>query len=153
MSFVKEFREQSAVIPYRRRKGKAEVLLVTSLDTGRWVLPKGGVEPGMTARKSAEKEAYEEAGIEGVVSKQSLGQYRYAKSERKSGGLCRVEVFSMEVSKELDDWPEKDKRTRSWMSIKDAADSVAEKKLRKIISQFAVAFPGLKFKEKALKAQ
>ena len=80
---------QSAVLPYRRRDGNLEVLLITSRGGRRWVLPKGIVEPGMTAPVSAAKEAREEAGIEGAVSERVLGSYR----QDKWGGTCRIEVF------------------------------------------------------------
>jgi len=134
------FKQQSAVIPYRWRKGKLEILLITSMDTGRWVLPKGGIERDLTPCKSAEKEAYEEAGIRGRVAKQSVGVYTYVKSEQKGGLVCRVQVFPMDVQTELTDWPEKEMRTRTWMKTNDAAQNVQEKKLRKIISDFAKAF-------------
>ena len=40
---------QSAVLPYRQGPDGLEVLLVTSRKRSRWVLPKGIVEPGLTA--------------------------------------------------------------------------------------------------------
>jgi len=59
--------ERSGVIPYGRRDGAVEVLLITSSDGQHWVIPKGVIEPGMSAAESAAKEAYEEAGIRGRV--------------------------------------------------------------------------------------
>lgn len=138
------FREQSAVIPYRTRDGAVEVLLVTSLDTGRWVLPKGHIDDGLSARQSAEKEAFEEAGITGAVAKKSIGFYRYTKTDKKGGGLRRVEVYPMAVKAELDEWPEKDKRKRRWMHPGDAARLVAEKKLGKILQTFSDLLDDLK---------
>jgi 8-oxo-dGTP pyrophosphatase MutT (NUDIX family) len=141
MSNGKEFREQSAVIPYRKKNDGVEVLLITSLDTGRWVLPKGHIEKGLSARESAEKEAFEEAGIKGDVAKQSVGAYRYAKTDKKGGGMRRVSVFPMEVQSELDEWPEKGKRTRRWMDVEAAAQAVDEKKLGKILLSFLQTQP------------
>ena len=137
MAEQEKVRPQSAVLPYRRCKGGVEVLLVTSLDTGRWVLPKGNVEPGMSARESAEKEAYEEAGIRGSADKESMGAFTYLKTEKKGGGVREVEVFPMEVTKTLDDWPEKNTRKRKWMSVEKAAGAVLEKKLKKLLTLFA----------------
>lgn len=139
MANEREFREQSAVLPYRKEKGGVEVLLVTSLDTGRWVLPKGHVEAGLTPRESAEKEAFEEAGITGIVAQNFIGAYRYAKTEKKGGGMRRVEIYPMEVLAQLDDWPEKNKRKRAWMEVEKAAKAVSEKKLGKILLSFAGA--------------
>lgn len=141
MSSAKDFRDQSAVIPYRRHKNGMEVLLITSRDSGRWVLPKGHVEPDLTARESAAKEAYEEAGIEGVVAKRCVGVYRYAKTDGKGPDECRVEVYPMEVRNQLDDWPEKDCRRRAWMDVGEAARRVDEKKLGKLLLSFAGGVP------------
>ena len=120
---------QSAVLPYRLRDGDPEVLLITSRGGRRWVLPKGIVEPGMTAPASAAKEAREEAGIEGAVSKRSLGSYRQA----KWGGTCRIEVFPLRVTAEFADWPEAGIRRREWLPLSAAIERVGSKKLRRII--------------------
>ena len=128
---------QSAVLPYRWRDGKLRILLVTSLDTGRWVLPKGHIDPDHSPRQSAEKEAFEEAGVRGDVAKKNVGSYTYRKLTNKGGHECVVEVFPMDVKKELDDWPEKNKRKRAWMSASKAMAAVAETDLRKLIRRFA----------------
>ena len=123
---------QSAVIPYRVKKKGMEVLLVTSSSGRRWVAPKGLVESGMTAWDSAAKEALEEAGVLGKVSKELLGSYRY----EKWGGQCEVEVYAMRVTEELSEWDEDD-RDRAWYSPEEAADLVKEKALSKMILRFA----------------
>ncbi|MCP4328398.1 MAG: NUDIX domain-containing protein [Alphaproteobacteria bacterium] len=120
---------QSAVLPYRQGAKGLEVLLVTSRKGSCWVLPKGIVEPGLTAAESAVKEAREEAGVDGPVGTEDFGRYRY----KKWGGTCTVEVFPMEVRSEMDDWPESDMRQREWMTVSEAARRVDKKKLRKII--------------------
>lgn len=127
---------QSAVIAYRVRKQSLQIVLVTSRDTQRWVLPKGHIETGLTARDSAAQEAYEEAGIEGTVARISIGTYQYTKVEQKGGGLRRVEVFPMEVSRIRRNWPEKTLRRRKWMTIDDAVSAVAERKLKRLLTQF-----------------
>jgi hypothetical protein len=88
------------------------------------------VSRGLDARTSATKEAYEEAGISGKVSKQRIGRFTY----EKWGGRCLVTVYLMKVKKELDRWPEMD-RKRKWVNISKAQKMVDEKKLRKIISK------------------
>ncbi|SCA57956.1 NUDIX hydrolase [Candidatus Terasakiella magnetica] len=142
-----EYRKQSSVIPYRRHKGKFEILLLTSLSTGRFVLPKGTIEPNMKARHSAEKEAYEEAGVKGILLKPIIGEYKYKKTPQKGGYHCRVKVFALEVRKELDEWPEMHKRTKMWVSPAKAIKSVKEKKLKKILISFAETLPRLKNKK------
>lgn len=122
---------QSAILPYRLRGDDLEVLVITSRKGKRWVLPKGIVEPGMTAAASAAKEAREEAGVEGRVMAQSLGTYEYD----KWGGTCAVEVFPMKVTRELEEWPEGAFRRRRWLALEDAAKRLDHARLGKILGR------------------
>jgi 8-oxo-dGTP pyrophosphatase MutT (NUDIX family) len=65
--------KQSGVIPYRKKQGKIEVMLITSRNKGRWIIPKGVIEPDLNPRASAAKEAFEEAGVQGDVHSKLLG--------------------------------------------------------------------------------
>ena len=120
---------QSAVLPYRIRNNDPEILLITSRKGKRWVVPKGVVEPDLTPSDPAAKEAMEEAGVAGEVSEQVLGNYSYT----KWGGVCRVQVFLMKVTTELDTWPEDNMRHREWLTIDVAAKRVTEPRLRDLI--------------------
>jgi len=128
--------QQCAVIAYRHRKQRLQIALVTSLETRRWVLPKGNIERGLSARASASMEAYEEAGLEGDVAKDRIGIYEYEKSEIKGGGRRQVSVFPMAVSRIRRDWPEKSMRRRKWMTIDDAKSAVDEIDLKDLIAEF-----------------
>jgi phosphohistidine phosphatase len=108
---------QSAALPFRIGPCGVEVLLVTSRRGGRWILPKGIVEPGQSADRSAAREAYEEAGLTGQVDGRPIGSYRC----EKWGGVCTVEVFPMRVAEVLADWPERNERSRRWHGWEDAA--------------------------------
>jgi 8-oxo-dGTP pyrophosphatase MutT (NUDIX family) len=130
---------QCAAIAYRQHKHGLQIVLVTSMETRRWVLPKGNIENGMTAAESAALEAYEEAGVEGDISPDPIGTYDYEKADGKGGGLRRVAVFPMAVTRIRGKWPEKEQRRRKWMSVEDAALAVNEKKLKKLLAQFAGA--------------
>lgn len=123
------FYNQSGVIPYRRNGDHLEVLLITSRRRSRWIIPKGVVDPGNTPVESACKEAYEEAGVTGTPSSTQLGEYSYD----KWGGKCSVKVYLMRVDKILETWPEKQERTRRWMTVEEAAKEVRETKLKEII--------------------
>jgi 8-oxo-dGTP pyrophosphatase MutT (NUDIX family) len=113
--------DQSGVIPYRFNKGTIEVLLITSLKRKKWIIPKGYIEFNLSPFESAKKEAYEEAGIIGSNETVELGAVKIIKGI----GNCYLKVYSMEVVKLLDDYPEKELRKRKWMAIKDAADSIS----------------------------
>ena len=122
------FYRQSAVIPYRFRLGKPEILLITSRHRSRWVIPKGIIEPDLSPAASAAKEALEEAGVEGRVGTEPIGSYQYD----KWGGTCDVEVFVLEVDRVHDEWAEAH-RQRLWMSPAAAAERVDEEGLQRLI--------------------
>ena len=128
--------KQAGVIAHRIHKGALEIVLVTSLDSQRWVLPKGHVDPGMSANQAALIEAYEEAGVEGSISDEPFGIYDYTKSEQKNGDFCRVKVFPMKVKTVLNEWPESNLRERTWMSFAQASKRVEEKDLKKLLIKF-----------------
>jgi len=108
---------QSAVIPYRKKHKRIEILLITSSSNKHWVVPKGIWEPGLSARDSAAKEALEEAGVEGIIDVDPLGSYVY----NKWGGECRVVIFPMRVGHVVNkkQWQESH-RQRQWCSVRKA---------------------------------
>lgn len=112
-------------------------MLITSLGTRRWILPKGNIEPGLTIRESAEFEAFEEAGVMGNLHAGSIGSYTYEKTDEDEDTLHHVKVFPLEVSQILDEFPDHEKRERQWMSVADAADAVDEPDLKALIGKFA----------------
>jgi len=128
--------QQAAILPYAFRKGRLKLLLVTSTSGKRWILPKGHIEPDLTALESAEIEALEEAGVVGATDPRCIGAYNYRKSADKGGSLYRVRVFAMAVTRVLDDYPEKALRKRKWVSFRKAAQAVQEPDLRDLIERF-----------------
>ena len=112
-------------------------MLVSSRETGRWVLPKGWPMKGIKPHNSAAREALEEAGILGKVAKSPLGGYSYAKwLENGSVQICQVQVFAFEVERERNSWLEKHERTRKWFAVADAAEAVEGPELREVILKF-----------------
>lgn len=120
---------QSGIIPFRRQGDHIEILLITNKKKDKWGIPKGLVEERLSASESAQKEAFEEAGIYGKIYKPSLGKY----SIRKWDGKCRIKVFAMEVTQILDRWPEDILRRRQWYSVEEAAGMVKNNKLKTMI--------------------
>lgn len=133
----REPRVQYAALPWRRGDAGVEVLLITSRETRRWVIPKGWPIRGSSAAESAAQEAYEEAGVMGRVALRDLGAYHYDKT-LKSGRVqhVRVAVFGLEVLGEAEAWPEKGQRDRLWTTPADAAERVAEPELRALLRRF-----------------
>jgi phosphohistidine phosphatase len=125
---------QSAVIPFRMHKGKPEILVIYSSNRKHWVVPKGIMDPGLTARESAAKEAWEEAGVEGRIYDGSLGAYTC----RKWGAACHVEVFAMEVTHLVPEkkW-EESHRGREWLTPKQAAKRLKQQELKPMVMTLA----------------
>lgn len=128
---------QVAALPWRHGEAGVEVMMITSRETRRWVIPKGGRMVGKTDPQAAAQEAYEEAGIQGEILVNVVGHFRYDK-RLKSGAVqaCVVAVYPLEVLIQLGAWPEDQQRQRRWMSQAEAADSVHEPDLADLIRQF-----------------
>ncbi|MEO7410251.1 MAG: DUF47 family protein [Sphingomicrobium sp.] len=135
---------QIAALPYRSSgpalDSPVSVLLVTSRETKRWVIPKGNLAGGVAPHIGAAEEAFEEAGVVGAICPVALGSFRYRK--RKGSGaslMADVEVFPLAVNRELDDWPEKAERERRWFSLAAAAAVVDEPDLADLIRSFGAS--------------
>ncbi len=127
-------KKQVAALPIRRGKnGAIEILLVTSRETRRLVIPKGWPWPGMKDYKAAAEEAREEAGILGSTHKKPIGTYTYDKRKPNGDVPVKVKVFLLEVEQELSEWPESKERERVWCSPAKAAAAVAEPELSELI--------------------
>jgi 8-oxo-dGTP pyrophosphatase MutT (NUDIX family) len=126
---------QVAALPYRL-KPELQVTLITSRDTGRWVLPKGWPMRGKTAAEAAAQEAWEEAGLKGAISESPSGAYRYDKIRPRGPLRCRVDVFPMRVLAQAGDWPEQGQRQVEWFSPAEAAKLVAEPELAALLAEF-----------------
>jgi 8-oxo-dGTP pyrophosphatase MutT (NUDIX family) len=133
---------QFAALPWRIGEGgRREVMLLTSRETRRWVIPKGWPMKGRKPAQVASQEAYEEAGLIGqIVSKRPLGSFHFQKQLTKSERLCQVRVFSFRVERQLDDWPEKAQRETKWFDATEAATLVEEVGLAGIIERFAGSY-------------
>jgi 8-oxo-dGTP pyrophosphatase MutT (NUDIX family) len=132
---------QFGALPVRLRDGEPVVLLVTSRDTGRWVIPKGWPMPGRSREQAAATEAFEEAGLRGSIIGGCLGGYSYWKQYRARRMLCTVDVFLFRVDAELSRWPEKRQRLRHWFTPEEAATLVEEQVLADLIREVPRLFP------------
>ncbi len=129
---------QIAALPYRiEADGSASVMLITSRDTRRWVIPKGNRMKGIDPHHAAALEAFEEAGIKGLLCPTSLGSFEYDK--RRDDGTtraARVEVYPLAVTEESPTWPEQHQRLRQWFGLAAAVFAVDEPDLKTIIGSF-----------------
>ena len=132
-----DVRTQFAALCYRVVKGKTRVLLITSREAGRWIVPKGWPMDGKTPVECAHEEAWEEAGVKGHSDGRCIGIFSYSKTTNNNGELPVVAmVFAIEVSEIADNYPEAKERDRIWVSRKKAAKMVDEPELARILRDF-----------------
>lgn len=136
-------RLQYAALPYRPAGADVEILLVTSLGTKRWIIPKGWPIKDHAPHEAAAREAVEEAGVEGEVARDAIGTYRYEK-RRKSGAVlpCIVDVFPLRVTGQRKHWHEQGRRKLTWLSPEKAAGMVSDTDLGEIILGWAARLRG-----------
>ncbi len=136
---VKRCRSQYAALPFKAVDGQLVVMLVTSRGTGRWIIPKGWPEKKLKPCDQAAREAYEEAGVLGRVAKTPFGSFSYEKRQAARKPVrCLVDVYLLEVRRELEDWPEKGQREKCWMPLAEAARLVSEPGLVEIFNNIDI---------------
>jgi 8-oxo-dGTP pyrophosphatase MutT (NUDIX family) len=124
----------------RSSSGALEVLLVTSRETRRWVVPKGWPWRKVDDHKAAAGEAWEEAGVKGRAGRKSIGTFTYPKLRDGVAQLLEVKTYLLVVAKEYKTWPEVDQRQRQWFAPERAATLVAEPELKDILREIGKAF-------------
>ena len=129
---------QVAALPYRQdADGATQVLLVTSRDTGRWIVPKGNPMDDLPDHEAAALEAWEEAGVRGAICPTPLGRFRYLKRRRlRPAQDMDVALYPLLVLEQADDWPERHQRVTQWVDLAGAAAAVAEPELKNLIAGF-----------------
>jgi 8-oxo-dGTP pyrophosphatase MutT (NUDIX family) len=133
-------RTQVGALCWRRAPAGPEVLLVTSRETGRWVIPKGWPIADLTAEAAALREAWEEAGVRGAAGA-AVGLFTYDKvvnreARRPEAVPCVVAVFAVEVTERAKDFPEAGQRRVKWFPRDRAARKVHEPALQALILGF-----------------
>ena len=131
-------RSQYGALCWRMHRGRVEVLLITSRDTGRWVIPKGWPMADRRPDEAAAQEAWEEAGVTGESGGTALGLFSYDKARKTKEALpCVVTVYPLRVERLAARFPERAERRRRWFSAERAARLVAEPELRAMLAQLA----------------
>ena len=139
MRAVKTVGIQYAALPYRREGRQVRILLITSRQTKRWIVPKGWPIDGLMPREAAAREAAEEAGILGVVEPEPIGSYHYLKRLEREQTAVQVIVFPFLVEGHVETWKEQQQRVLQWFDYRKAANLVAEPSLRRLIREFGAA--------------
>ncbi|CAM8927561.1 unnamed protein product [Rhodiola kirilowii] len=145
-----DFRLVSGCIPYKvidegdglnnDWQHKLKVLMVSSPDRDDLVFPKGGWEDDETVEEAACREALEEAGVRGTLKQNLLGIWEFRSKTREitcclKGG-CRGYMYALEVTEELENWPEQGDRSRKWLTIEEASDLCRYDWMRNALEKF-----------------
>lgn len=125
---------QAGAMPYSLVDGRVVFLLITSRRTGRWIFPKGDIEPNMSPWESAALEAQEEAGVTGEVGTEPVGSYRSSASTDGSS-LVDVDLFPLRVETQLDTWKEMDQRLRHWAVLPEARRLLNDSSLSRLAAK------------------
>jgi 8-oxo-dGTP pyrophosphatase MutT (NUDIX family) len=121
--------EQAGAIPYQIKNGKVRYLIITS-SSGRWIFPKGMIDPGDSAKETAYNESYEEAGIIGKVGAK-IGSYSYQKWNRS----FEVSMYLLLFQRPADVWLEKSHRERRWLAYDEAHGLLSKNSLRDLLKK------------------
>jgi 8-oxo-dGTP pyrophosphatase MutT (NUDIX family) len=125
---------QSGALPYSVVDGRVVFMLITSRRNGRWLFPKGDLEPGLTAWESAALEAQEEAGVTGEIWHTPIGCYR-ASASADGSTLVDVDIFPLRVDAQLDEWKEMDQRLRHWAVLSEAKRLLNDRHLSRLAAK------------------
>ena len=123
---------QASALPFRIHKNKLQILIISSRNGKKWILPKGIIETGDSDRYTALKETQEEAGVNGNILMEPIGSYFYEKWD----SICEVILFPLKVTEVFDEWEESYFRKRRWVSAKSAIKKVEPKELVNLVKKF-----------------
>jgi 8-oxo-dGTP pyrophosphatase MutT (NUDIX family) len=124
-----ESERQAGAIPYTVVQGQIAFLIITSRRSGRWIFPKGAPIEGIPPWEVAAHEALEEAGVEGEVEKRPIGSYRTMKVLAFRRAVMEVDMYPLRLTRQLDDWPEKNSRHRHWVVLPEARRLLSDRRL------------------------
>jgi 8-oxo-dGTP pyrophosphatase MutT (NUDIX family) len=124
---------QAAAIPIQNDR----ICLISSSSGRGWVIPKGHIEPHQTARQAALQEAWEEAGLRGILEDAPVGTYQY----EKKGATYQVAVFLMHVTETAAIWPEDYRRSRRWIRAHQIEQFVEVAGMRRILNRIRFQLP------------
>ncbi|MEZ5666586.1 MAG: NUDIX hydrolase [Alphaproteobacteria bacterium] len=130
-------KKQIAALPFVLGEHGIEFYLITSRETGRWIVPKGWPKKGLRPCELAEREAFEEAGLKGRIERKPSGQFSYVK--RLEGGkeiVCVVAVYAMLVEEQATSWPEKGQRQGRWAGRAEAVRLISDPELAALIKRY-----------------
>ena len=118
---------QAGAIVFRLDDGFARVLLVRAKkDPTLWVFPKGHIDPGESPRVTALREAFEEAGVAGLVVGQAGPTLRFRSGDED----IAVDYFLVEMTAEM---PSPEGREKCWCLPEEADARIEFRDARELL--------------------
>ena len=116
-----------------------EILVVTTRQSRRWIVPKGWPIKRLTPSRSAAREAFEEAGVRGKISPRPIGAFTYRKTTGQTADdpNYEVKIFPLLVKRQSASWPESEQRVAQWVDPEKAIALIREPELKAIVAKFA----------------
>lgn len=137
MALPKQKFRQFGALPFHvDQDGTPRVFLVTSRGSGRWIIPKGNPISGLAPHKVAAREALEEAGLVGHIQRDCIGTFKFDRRHRGSQIIYHVDVYALEVDRQLRRWAEAGQRSVQSCDLATALSLVTLPSLSALIEQF-----------------
>ncbi len=126
------------VLPYFWLQGELRIVVVSSRDGDRWVLPKGRPKSGLSRRALARLEAWEEAGVDGIFKPvRPINVFIRRGARRQSLRLYPLRVHSL-----AEDWPEQQDRQRCLVSAFEAQRMLSDPGMVDAVEELLVRLGG-----------
>jgi len=135
-SYKQEVRQFAALPFHVGPNGDTSIYLVTARGSGRWIIPKGNPIRGLAPHKVAAREAYEEAGLLGRIGRDCIGTFEFDRRRDGAHAVCRVDVYALDVDRQLRNWAEARQRTVRRCSVATALSLLTTPDLSSLIEQF-----------------
>ena len=136
LTHVRRMERQAAALAWKPGTRPIRFVLVTSRRTGRWVFPKGGIDPGMKGPAAAAQEALEEAGVVGRPAARPIGHYHTLKIRPPEYWDVKVSLYPLKIRKVLDTWDEIEDRERRFVTLKEARDLIEDEAMLELAKRF-----------------
>jgi 8-oxo-dGTP pyrophosphatase MutT (NUDIX family) len=126
---------QAGAIVYRTDDGFLRVLLVrANKDPNLWVLPKGSIDPGESPRIAALREAFEEAGVSGLIVGSAGAPLRFRSGDKD----VVVDYFLVELTSEM---PSPERREKCWCLVEEAGEKLVFQNARDLLNAAVKKIP------------
>ncbi|MBO6541969.1 MAG: NUDIX hydrolase [Alphaproteobacteria bacterium] len=134
---------QYGAIPFTFLKEEPLVLMITSRTHERWIFPKGAIEEAETPVDAAHREAFEEAGVRGRALPDCSHDVKGVKQLPDGPRDLLVTYFPLHLTEQVDDWPERKRRDRHWVTLADARKIAGGQDILHVLQGFESFLPKL----------